>query len=105
MNDFARISIAAAIILSLIVSVPWCMNNAKAGEIQTAESPVAVHPLSMNGVDKVGFNDNGVIEILVTERSLYVIDPRFNLCFYETRNPYGITAVSVPCGPFERVIK
>jgi len=105
MSDFIRISIAATVILFLAVGIPWCMHNAEAGEtVRAIESPVSVYPLSVNGVDGVGINNNGVVEIMVTERSSYVIDPRFNLCFYETRNPYGITAVKIPCEPFERVV-
>jgi len=103
MSNYTRVSIAAAIVLFLVVFGAWCANNANAVE-RPIESPVGVYPLAVNGVDNVGLNDNGVIEILATERSTYIIDPRFNLCFYETRNPYGITAVKIPCEPFERVV-
>ena len=40
--------------------------------------------------------DEGVVTIRATEKSYYVIDSRFNLCFYHTKND----TIPIPCNNF-----
>jgi len=71
MNNFAKLIIAVAVVL--LFTVPTlCMQNARAEEAEVAQ---------------------GVVQVRVTDHSRYVIDTRFDLCFYETTVPYGVSVV------------
>lgn len=44
-------------------------------------------------------SSEGVRTIYVTRDSKYIIDKRFNLCFYETSK----NAISIPCSNFDKL--
>ena len=77
MTRNTKIGAVAAIILFLAVFVGWCANNsAKADSSEYA---------------------SGVRAIRVTDHSRYIIDERFELCFYETASPYGVSVIEADC--------
>lgn len=47
---------------------------------------------------------SGVYYIDVGEESNYIIDPRYNLCFFETRTQNGVAVTSIPCSNFEDIM-
>lgn len=85
MSNYTKVSIAAVVILFLVVGFAWCANNeAKADDREIAD---------------------GVTQIMVTDHSRYIMDTRFDLCFYETTTVNGVSVVPLTPGQCKRMEK
>ena len=83
MSKNTRVGMIAAAALFLAIFVGWCLNKpAKAGEAE-----------------------NGVKIIPVTNHSFYVVDERYNLCFYETQTVNGVAVVTIMAGCYDLIRK
>lgn len=53
--------------------------------------------LNINAKKTMVVLDSDVEIIKVTDHSIYIVDNRFGLCFYETQMQYVSTAIEIDC--------
>lgn len=89
--------ITFCIILGLVMVVVLSLATNVMAKKPSGKLPIHFYYASQN---------KQVYRIDVTEHSYYLIDTRFNACFYETLlNGQSISVVSVPCHLFDEAIQ
>jgi hypothetical protein len=89
------ITLLVGIVIGIVIGVYYLSPQ----DIEKFKSKLKQCDTKENNNYKLSKTSIGVKQKKVTDNSMYIIDVKNNLCFYETLTVHGVSVVEVKCKP------